>query len=191
MAADQHVDTGIGVFAFADGATTLTQARRGAVDDFGTACQTFGLGQRKIGLAMSTQNPLCWPAASRIFSRDCVVLGDISVYVDPLDMLGAAGTSALLGLGIALRIGSSGPGQLHAHAVRSGAVALCIPYLRHSASEQWGFIGLPPGKALASTRHRSQVRLTVDDIHSGCWSKRCAPATHSSVTFSKRLHRDG
>ena len=78
-------DTGVGVFVFADGATNLMQALQGSLMmDFGTACQTFGMGSVEIGFAVATQNPLLVAGGvQNVFAGLVSTWQTISVYVVP------------------------------------------------------------------------------------------------------------
>lgn len=159
-------DTGVGVFAFADGANNLIQALQGSLLlDFGTACQTFGVGTVEIGFAMATQNPLLLAGGMQNVLAGLVSTWQtITVYVDPLDFLGAGATSALLGFAVANGIAGESLADATLTAVRSGAIgALFTVSSAFGFGALAGFVACQLGRTLAQAHNRAaSERLTVD-----------------------------
>jgi len=160
-------DTGVGVFAFADGASALAHAIEGALSmSFGTACQTFGMGTVELGFAIATQNPLLLAGGlQNVLAGLVSTWNTFSVYIDPLDLLGGAGTSALLGFAIAHGLAGESLGRASLDALRSGAMGGL-----YSVSSAFGFGALAGfvvcrlASALAKKHNAlSQGRLTVDE----------------------------
>lgn len=160
-------DSGVGILAIAEGSSTLAQAMQGALSmDFGTACQTFGMGSVEIGYGMATQNPLLLLGGLQDISAGLIsTWKTISVYVDPLDFLGAAGTSALLGFGVSHGLVGESLSDATLDAARSGTIGAL-----HSVSSAFGFGALAGfvvcrlASALAKQHNVSaQDRLTVDE----------------------------
>lgn len=159
-------DTGIGVLALAEGSSTLTQALQGnLVMDFGTACQTFGTGGVEIGFAMATQNPLLLAGGIQdVLAGVVSTWKTYSVYVDPLDFFGAAGTSALLGFGIAHGLVGENLKDATLDAIRSGTIgALYSVSTAFGYGALAGFVVCRLAGALAK-HHReiAQGQLSVD-----------------------------
>ena len=159
-------DTGVGVFVFADGATNLMQALQGSLMmDFGTACQTFGMGSVEIGFAVATQNPLLVAGGvQNVFAGLVSTWQTISVYVDPLDFLGAGATSTLLGFAVAHGLAGQSLTDATLTAVRSGAIgALFTVSSAFGFGALAGFVACQLGRTLAQSHNRAaSERLTVD-----------------------------
>jgi hypothetical protein len=159
-------DTGVGVFAFADGATNLIEALQGSlILDFGTACQTFGMGGVEIGFAVATQNPMLLAGGvQNVLAGLVSTWQTITVYVDPLDFLGAGATSALLGFAVAHGLAGESPTDAALTAVRSGAIgALFTVSSAFGFGALAGFVACQLGRTLALSHNRAaSERLTVD-----------------------------
>ncbi|MBP9058962.1 MAG: hypothetical protein KBF98_01445 [Rhodoferax sp.] len=159
-------DTGVGVFAFADGATNLIQALQGSLLlDFGTACQTFGMGSVEIGFAVATQNPMLLAGGvQNVLAGLVSTWQTITVYVDPLDFLGAGGTSALLGFAVAHGLAGESLTDATLTAVRSGSIgALFAVSSAFGFGALAGFVACQLGRTLAQSHNRAaSERLTVD-----------------------------
>lgn len=160
-------DSGVGILALADSASSLAQALHGALPmDFGTACQTFGAGSVELGLAMSTQNPLLLAGGLQDLLAGVVSTWQaFSVYVDPLELLGASGFSALLGFGIAHGLVGEDLKDSTLDAIRSGAMGALY---KVSAAFGYGALaGLLVCRlacALARKHDREeQAQLSVDE----------------------------
>lgn len=159
-------DTGIGILSVAAGAENLVQALEGSlVMNFGAACQTFGLGSVELAIGISSQNPLLVAGGIENALAGLVsTWNTYSVYVSPLDFLGSAGISALLGFSIAYGLANEDVGDAVKDAILSGAVGAL-----YSVSSAFGF-GAFAGftvcrltAALADHQHQlSLARLTVD-----------------------------
>ena len=160
-------DTGVGIFAFADGASAVVQAMQGTLSmNFGTACQTFGMGGAEVGFAIATQNPLLLAGGLQNLLAGVVsTWKTFSVYVDPLDFLGAGGTSALLGFGVAYGVVGESLGDATLDAARSGTIgALFSVSSAFGFGALAGFVACRLGSALAQHHNASaQARLTVDE----------------------------
>lgn len=162
-------DSGVGILALADGASSLAQALHGALPmDFGTACQTFGVGSVELGLAMSTQNPLLLAGGLQDLLAGVVSTWQtFSVYVDPLELLGASGFSALLGFGIAHGLVGEDLKDATLDAIRSGAMGALY---KVSAAFGYGALaGLLVCRlacALARKHNREEQALLSVDEHS-------------------------
>lgn len=159
-------DTGVGVFAFADGATNLIQALQGSLLlDFGTACQTFGMGSVEIGFAVATQNPMLLAGGvQNVLAGLVSTWQTITVYVDPLDFLGAGATSTLLGFAVAHGLAGESLTDASLTAVRSGAIgALFTVSSAFGFGALAGFVACQLGRTLAQSHNRAaSERLTVD-----------------------------
>ena len=159
-------DTGVGVFAFSDGASALVQAFQGSLSmDFGTACQTFGIGSVEIFFAVGTQNPLLLAGGvQNVLAGLVSAWQTISVYIDPLDFFGAGGTSALLGFAVAHGLAGEGLSKATLTAVRSGTIgALFTVSTAFGFGAIAGFMTYQLGKSLAQAHNRSAgERLKVD-----------------------------
>ena len=159
-------DTGVGVFAFSDGATNLIQALQGSLLlDFGTACQTFGMGSVEIGFAVASQNPMLLAGGvQNVLAGLVSTWQTITVYVDPLDFLGAGATSTLLGFAVAQGLAGESLTDASLTAVRSGAIgALFTVSSAFGFGALAGFVACQLGRTLAQSHNRAaSERLTVD-----------------------------
>lgn len=135
--------------------------------DFGTALQTFGAGALELKLAMiATSNPLLMTAAGmqNILAGLIATWNTFSVYVDPLDLFGGAGISALLGFGMARGLLAENMTDATRDAIRSGVIgALYSVSAAFGYGALAGFVVCRLGHALAG-RHNAlaQNRLSVD-----------------------------
>lgn len=162
-------DAGVGIFAFADGATNLIQALQGSLPmDFNTACQTFGIGSIEIGFALATQNPLLLAGGMQnILAGIVSTWQSITVYVNPLDFLGAGATSALLGFAIAHGLAGESMTEAAMTAVRSGVVgALFTVSSAFGFGALCGFLACQLGETLAQAHNRSANEILAVDRHS-------------------------
>ncbi len=161
-------DAGFGFLAIADGHTTLMAAIQGQLSmDFGTALQTFGAGALELKLAMiATTNPLLMTAAGvqNILAGLVATWNTFSVYVDPLDLFGAAGMSALLGFGMARGLVGEGVTNASRDAIRSGTIgALYSVSTAFGYGALAGFVVCRLAGAMAKRHNtQSQSRLSVD-----------------------------
>lgn len=159
-------DTGVGVFVFADGATNLIQALQGSLPmDFDTACQTFGMGSVEILFAVQSQNPMLLAGGvQNVLAGIVSTWQTITVYVDPLDFLGAGGTSALLGFAVAHGLAGESLTDATLTAVRSGSIgALFTVSSAFGFGALAGFVACQLGRTLAQSHNRAaSERLTVD-----------------------------
>ncbi len=155
-------DAGFGFLAIADGHSTLMAAIQGQLNmDFGTALQTFGAGALELKLAMvATTNPLLMTAAGvqNILAGIVATWNTFSVYVDPLEVFGAAGISALLGFGMAKCIVGEEITVATRDAIRSGTIgAMYSVSTAFGYGALAGFVVCRLANALA-THHNSQGR---------------------------------
>lgn len=161
-------DAGFGFLAIADGHTTLMAAIQGQLSmDFGTALQTFGAGALELKLAMiATTNPVLMTAAGvqNILAGLVATWNTFSVYVDPLDLFGAAGMSALLGFGMARCLVGEDVTDASRDAIRSGTIgALYSVSTAFGYGALAGFTAYRLGSALAKQHNaQSQGRLSVN-----------------------------
>ena len=161
-------DAGFGFLAIADGHTTLMAALQGQLSmDFGTALQTFGAGALELELAMiATTNPVLMTAAGvqNILAGLVATWNTFSVYVDPLDLFGAAGMSALLGFGMARGLVGENVSYATRDAIRSGTIgALYSVSTAFGYGALAGFVVCRLACALAKHHNtQSQKRLSVD-----------------------------
>jgi len=161
-------DAGFGFLAIADGHTTLMAAIQGQLSmDFGTALQTFGAGALELKLAMiATTNPVLMTAAGlqNILAGLVATWNTFSVYVDPLDLFGAAGMSALLGFGMARGLIGEDISNATQDAIRSGTIgALYCVSTAFGYGALAGFVVCRLASALANHHNaQSQGRLSVD-----------------------------
>lgn len=161
-------DAGFGFLAIADGHSTLMAAIQGHLSmDFGTALQTFGAGALELKLAMiATTNPLLMTAAGvqNILAGLVATWNTFSVYVDPLDLFGAAGMSALLGFGMARGLIGEDISNATRDAIRSGTIgALYSVSTAFGYGALAGFVVCRLASAMAKHHNaETQGRLSVD-----------------------------
>ena len=161
-------DAGFGFLAIADGHSTLMAAIQEQLSmDFGTALHTFGAGALELKLAMiATTNPVLMTAAGvqNILAGLVATWNTFSVYVDPLDLFGAAGMSSLLGFGMARGLVGETVSDATRDAIRSGTVgALYSVSTAFGYGALAGFVVCRLAHALAKHHNtQSQNRLSVD-----------------------------
>jgi hypothetical protein len=161
-------DAGFGFLAIADGHSTLMAAIQGQLNmDLGTALQTFGVGALELKLAMvATTNPLLMTAAGvqNILAGIVATWNTFSVYVDPLEVFGAAGVSALLGFGMAKCLVGEETSVATRDAIRSGTIgAMYSVSTAFGYGALAGFVVCRLANALASQHNnQSQNRLSVN-----------------------------
>lgn len=161
-------DAGFGFLAIADGHSTLMAAIQGQISmDFGTAIQTFGAGALELKLAMiATTNPVLMTAAGiqNILAGLVATWNTFSVYVDPLDVFGAAGMSALLGFGMARGLVGEDVSDATRDAIRGGSIgALYSVSTAFGYGALAGFVVCRLAQAMAKRHNnQSQDRLSVD-----------------------------
>jgi len=173
-------DTWAGLFIFSDGASNLLHAMQGSLEmGVETAFQTFGAGTVDLVFAAAMHNPIALAGGIENLLAGLVSTWETySVYVDPLDFLGAAGMSALLGFGIAYGLANQNLGDATKNAIRSGAVgALFSVTPAFGVGAFVGFAVMRLASALArrhdsDTRKRLSVdanayRMLVEEIRSG------------------------
>ena len=159
-------DSAVGILAVAGGTDSLIQALEGKLlMNFGTACQTFGLGGAELAIGVHTQNPLLVAGGiENVLAGLISTWNTYSVYVSPLDFLGAAGISALLGFGIAYTLADQDLGDSVKDAIQCGAVGAL--YSVSSAFGFGAFAGLVACRlcaALADHQDRASLaRMSVD-----------------------------
>ncbi len=161
-------DAGFGFLAIADGHSTLMAAIQGQLSmDFGTALQTFGAGALELKLAMiATTNPLLMTAAGmqNILAGLVATWNTFSVYVDPLELFGAAGMSTLLGFGMARGLAGENITDATRDAIRSGTIgALYSVSTAFGYGALAGFVVCRLASAMAKHHNtQSRNRLSVD-----------------------------
>lgn len=169
-------DAGLGILVISEGSSDLIQAINGSlVMNGATFFDTFGEGGFEISLAIAAKN--AWglaafnPAFVIVGGMENIVAGvisayqTVSVYVDPLDFFGSAGTSALIGFGLAHGLAGESLSEASIDGIRSGAVGAFFslsPAFGYGALA--GFISFRLGRKLAQN-HNSSMRalMTVDE----------------------------
>lgn len=151
-------DSGISVLCIAEGSNDLSQAITGTLDmNWGTFFDTFVEGGVEIGFAVVTKNPFLLAAgAQNVLAGLVATWNELTVYVNPLDFFGAAGTSALLGFGLAYGVAKESLSDASMNGVRSGAVGslfLLSPAFGYGAFA--GFVAFKLGVSLAKTHNSS------------------------------------
>ncbi|MBV5330015.1 MAG: hypothetical protein JZU65_20710 [Chlorobium sp.] len=129
-------DSGIGIYAIAEGSTDLAQAIHGTlVMNWGTFFDTFVEGGIEVGLAIATKNPLLlFGGVENILAGVVATWNKMTVYINPLDFFGSAGVSALVGFGLAYGLADENLSDAGVDAIRSGAVGALF-----SISPAFGF----------------------------------------------------
>jgi hypothetical protein len=160
-------DTGVGIFAIADGYSSLVDALSGALQmNFGSALQTFGEGTVEIALGAATQNPLLTlGGVLDVVSGLVSTWNTFSVYVNPLEVLGGAGISALIGFTVARALAGECASAAIEDATRSGVVgALFAISASFGYAALIGFAACKAGGALADRHRRGyQEHFAVDN----------------------------
>jgi len=157
-------DSGVGIFAFSEGASTLIQAFQGALSmNFDTAIQTFGVGGIEMALGIASQNPLlAIGGAEHLVAGLVSTYQTISVYVDPLDLFGAAGVSALLGFGVTYGLLGENLKDATLYSLRSGAIGSL-----YTISTAFGFGALA---GFTTYRLSSELAKHHDNLNNACFS---------------------
>lgn len=169
-------DGSLGVLAISEGSSDLMQAIHGSLEmNPATFFDTFGEGGVEIALALAAKS--AWGLAA--FNPAFVIVGGlenivagivsayqtVSVYVDPLDFFGSAGTSALIGFGLAYGLAGESLNDASIDSVRSGSVGAFFSLSpAFGCGALAGFISFRMGRKLAKI-HNSSIRvlLTVDE----------------------------
>jgi len=166
----------LGVLAISEGSSDLMMAIHGSLEmNPATFVDTFGEGGIEIALALAAKS--AWglaafnPAFVIVGGMENIVAGivsayqTVSVYVDPLDFFGSAGTSALIGFGLAYGLAGESLNDASIDSVRSGTVGAFFSLSpAFGCGALAGFISFRMGRKLA-TIHNSSTRalLTVDE----------------------------
>lgn len=171
-------DGGCGILTMAEGATDLLQAINGTLAmNAGTFFDTFAEGSLEIALAAAAEN--AWGLAAfnplvagylggveNILAGMISAYQTLSVYVDPLDFFGSAGTSALLGFGLSYNLAGGSLSDASIDGIRSGSVGAFF-----SLSSAFGFgalagfISFKLGRKLATVHNSSMSVLLQIDIN--------------------------
>jgi hypothetical protein len=154
-------DAGFGFLAIADGHSTLMAAIQGQLSmDFGTALQTFGAGALELKLAML----MTAAGMQNILAGLVATWNTFSVYVDPLELFGAAGMSTLLGFGMARGLAGENITDATRDAIRSGTIgALYSVSTAFGYGALAGFVVCRLASAMAKHHNtQSRNRLSVD-----------------------------
>lgn len=170
-------DGGCGILTMTEGTTDLLQAISGTLAmNTGTFFDTFAEGSLEIALAVAAENTWGLAAfnplvAGYLGGIENILAGIISgyqalsVYVDPLDLFGSAGTSALIGFGLSYNLTSESLCDASLDGIRSGAVGAF--YSLSSAfgyGALAGFVSFKLGRTLAKAHNSSiRVRLKIDE----------------------------
>lgn len=117
-------DTGIGVIAIAEGSNDLALALQGVLAmDHAAFFDTFVEGSIEVGFALLWKNPFLFAGGiENILAGIAASWNTLSVYVNPLDFFGAAGTSALIGFGLAHGLAGENLSDAGKDAIRSGSI---------------------------------------------------------------------
>jgi hypothetical protein len=117
-------ETGVGFFAIAEGSIDLIAALHGSLKmDVGTFFDTFVEGSLEISFALITKNPILMAGGvENILAGIVASWNSLSVYVDPLDFFGSAGTSAFIGFMLAYGLAGENLSDAGKDAIRSGAI---------------------------------------------------------------------
>lgn len=164
-------DGALGILAISEGSTDLIQAIHGSLEmSTATFFDTFVEGGVEIWLALLAKMPVFNPALVIVGGVENVLAGLISVYqhysvyVDPLVFFGSAGTSALLGFGIAYGMAGQSLNEASVNAARSGGIGAMFslsPAFGYGALA--GFISYKLGSALAAVHNKSiQATYKID-----------------------------
>ena len=117
-------DGGVGVLAIAEGSTDLAQAIHGTLTmDWGVFFDTFVEGSIEIGLSLATQNPfLLAGGIENLLAGVVATWNELTVYIDPLDLFGSAGISALIGFSLAYGLAGENLSDAGKDTIRSGVI---------------------------------------------------------------------
>jgi hypothetical protein len=169
-------DGGLGILAINEGSTDLIQAISGKLAmNAGTFFDTFIEGgaeillAHKFALALTALkfNPVLVMAGGieNILAGLISAYQAVSIYVDPLVFFGSAGTSSIIGFGIAYSLAGESPKDATIVGFRSGIVGALFtlsPAFGYGAIA--GFISYRLGRKLATIHNKSQqALLTIDE----------------------------
>lgn len=174
-------DTGVGFLAIAEGATDISQALNDTLpmnemvffDTFieGSFESAFPFVQHWLipasAFGINNFNPVFIAAAGveNILAGIISTYQTVSVYVDPLVFFGSAGTSALIGFGLAYGVAVESLSEASINGIRSGAVGAFYslsPAFGYGALA--GFVSYKLGGKLADIHNKStQAILEIDD----------------------------
>lgn len=169
-------DGAFGFLCISEGSTDLIQAIHGTLAmNAMTFYDTFVEGSLEIALALWAKG--YWgvaafnPALAIVGGIENILAGMISVYqtasvyVDPLAFFGSAGTSALIGFGLAYGVAGESLRVSSVNAIRGGTVGAFYslsPAFGYGALA--GFIAYKLGRKLAETHNKSiRVLMSVDE----------------------------
>lgn len=170
-------DGAFGILTIAEGSTDLLQAVNGTLTmNGGVFFDTFIEGSAEIAIAFAAKN--AWKlgafnpvVAGGVGGIENIIAGvvsayqTVSVYVDPLVFFGSAGTSALIGFGLAYGVADESLGEASINGIRSGAVGAFYslsPAFGYGALA--GFVSYKLGGKLADIHNKStRVILEIDD----------------------------
>ncbi len=155
-----------GLLAIPEGSLDLIQAFQGSlIMNAETFFDTFVEGGVELAVALNTASlPIAFSAIENILAGVFSVYHTVSVYVDPLDFFGSAGTSALIGFGLAYGLADGSLSEASINGLRGGAVG---SFLTLSPAFGYGvlagFVSFKLGRSLAK-KHNLSMRglLNVD-----------------------------
>lgn len=149
---------------------------------WGTFFDTFVEGGVEIGFSLATQNPLLLAGGvQNILAGIVASWNTVSVYVDPLDFFGAAGTSALIGFFLAHGLAGETLGSAARDGIRSGTIgALYALSPAFGFGALGGFLAYRLGGALAQSHdeemanylavHQQSYQLLMEEVCKGNFS---------------------
>lgn len=169
-------DGTFGLLAISEGSTDIIQAIHGTLSmNALTFYDTFAEGGAEIALAFALK--AAWglgkfnPAFTIVGGVENILAGVISayqtasVYVDPLVFFGSAGTSALIGFGLAYCVAAESLSESSVNGIRGGAVGAFYslsPAFGYGALA--GFVAYKLGRKLAEVHNVStRVLIAVDE----------------------------
>lgn len=169
-------DGAFGFLAISEGSTDIIQAIHGSLAmNAATFYDTFAEGGAEIALALAAKSAWGLAAFNPVFpifgGVENIIAGvisayqTVSVYVDPLAFFGSAGTSALIGFGLAYGVAGESLSEASINGIRSGAVGAFYslsPAFGYGALA--GFVSYKLGGKLAKIHNESmRAVLTIDD----------------------------
>ncbi|MBL4830988.1 MAG: hypothetical protein JKY55_14025 [Aliivibrio sp.] len=173
-------DSTVGIMAISESASDLLQAIHGSLMmNYGTFFDTFVEGSITVGFGVAASNPLLVIAGVQELLAGCVaVYNKLSVYVDPLELFGSAGISALIGFGVAYGIAGENLSDASKNGIRSGSIgALFKISSAFGFGALAGFTSYRIGRALAHKHNESMnscfslnretYQLLVDELCKG------------------------
>lgn len=169
-------DGAFSFLAISEGSTDIIQAIHGSLAmNALTFYDTFFEGGAEIALALAAKS--VWGVAA--FNPVFAIIGGVenilagiisvyqtaSVYVDPLVFFGSAGTSALIGFGLAYGVAGESLSESSVNGIRGGAVGVFYslsPAFGYGALA--GFIAYKLGRELAEVHNKSmRILMLVDE----------------------------